>query len=63
LQVLQTHPDPKPAIALLGESFDMLEEDLEEERFYVTVRRGYWAAADNAPARKIAEALIQTLDF
>jgi HEAT repeat protein len=63
LKVLQAQPDPKPAIALLGESFDMLEEDLEEERFYVTVRRGYWAATENAPARKIAEALIQTLDF
>jgi HEAT repeat protein len=63
LKVLQAQPDPKPAIALLGESFDMLEEDLEEERFYVTVRRGYWAAAENAPARRIAEALIQTLDF
>jgi HEAT repeat protein len=63
LKVLQAQPDPKPAIALLGESFDMLEEDLEEERFYVTVRRGYWAAAENAPARKIAETLIQTLDF
>ncbi len=63
LKVLQAQPDPKTAIALLGESFDMLEEDLEEERFYVTVRRGYWAAAENAPARKIAETLIQTLDF
>lgn len=63
LKVLQAQPDPKPAIALLGESFDMLEEDLEEERFYVNVRRGYWAAPENAPARKIAETLIQTLDF
>ena len=33
-----------PAIVLLGEAFDMLEEDLEEERFFATVRRGYWAA-------------------
>ena len=63
LQVLQPQPDPKPAILLLGESFDMLEEDLEEERFYAAVRRGYWAAPVNAPARKIAETLIQTLDF
>ena len=63
LKVLQAEPDPKPAMLLLGESFDMLEEDLEEERFYATVRRGYWAAAEKSPARNIAEALIQTLDF
>ena len=63
LKVFQARPDPKPAILLLGESFDMLEEDLEEERFYVTVRRGYWAAPANAPSRKLAESLIQTLEF
>jgi HEAT repeat protein len=63
LQVLQTQADPKAAVLLLGESFDMLEEDLEEERFYATVRRGYWAAPVKGPARKIAETLIQTLDF
>lgn len=63
LKVLQAERDPGPAIALLGESFDMLEEDLEEERFYVAVRRGYWAAPAASPGRKIAETLIQTLDF
>jgi HEAT repeat protein len=63
LKVLQAQADPKPAILLLGESFDMLSEDLDEERFYAAIRRGYWAAPVNAPARKIAEALIQTLEF
>jgi HEAT repeat protein len=63
LKVLQARTDPKPAILLLGEAFDMLEEDLDEERFYVTVRRGYWAAPDNSPGRKLAETLIQTLEF
>ncbi len=63
LKVLQARTDPKPAIVLLGEAFDMLEEDLDEERFYVTVRRGYWAAPENSPARKLAETLIQTLEF
>jgi len=63
LNVLQSQKDPKPAILLLGESFDMLEEDLDEERFYAAVRRGYWAAPENAPARRLAEALIQTLEF
>ena len=41
----------------------MLEEDFEEERFFVTVRRAYWAAAAGSPARKIAETLIQRLEF
>jgi HEAT repeat protein len=63
LKVLQAQPDPKPAILLLGEAFDMLEEDLDEERFYAAVRRGYWAAPENAPARTLAEALFQTLEF
>jgi HEAT repeat protein len=63
LNVLEKQPDPKPGIVLIGEAFDMLEEDLEEERFFATVRRGYWAAADGSPARKIAAALIQTLEF
>jgi HEAT repeat protein len=52
-----------PAIELLREAFDMLEEDMEEERFYVTVRRAYWAAAASSPARKIADILIQKLEF
>jgi HEAT repeat protein len=63
LKVLEAQTDPKPAIVLLGEAFDMLEEDLLEERFFVLVRRGYWAAPDGSPARKIAAALIQTLEF
>lgn len=63
LKVLEAQKDPKPAIRLIGEAFDMLEEDLEEERFFATVRRGYWAAAEKSPARRIAEALIQTLEF
>ena len=63
LTVLQKQANPAPAVALLGEAFDMLEEDLEEERFYVAVRRAYWGAPQDAAVRKIAAALIQTLDF
>jgi HEAT repeat protein len=63
LKVLEAQADPKGAIVLLGEAFDMLEEDLEEERFFVAVRRGYWAAPAGSSPRKIAAALIQTLDF
>ena len=63
LQVLETQQDLGAAIELLREAFDMLEEDFEEERFFVTVRRAYWAAAAGSPARKIADTLIQRLEF
>jgi HEAT repeat protein len=50
-------------IDLLREAFDMLEEDFEEERFFATVRRGYWQAAAGSPARVTADALIKKLEF
>ena len=52
-----------PAIELLREAFDMLEEDFEEERFFVTVRRAYWQAAEGSARRKAAERLIKALEF
>jgi HEAT repeat protein len=63
LAALQTHKDVAGALTLLAEGFDMLEEDLEEEQFFVAVRREYWAAAEGAPFRKLAEQLITKLDF
>ena len=39
LKTLQARPDQAGAIGILAEAFDMLEEDLEEERFFVAVRR------------------------
>lgn len=63
LKVLEAQADLKPATELLGEAFDMLEEDFEEERFFVTVRRGYWRAAEGTSTRKVADALIQKLEF
>jgi hypothetical protein len=63
LQVLQNRKDQAAAIGLVAEGFDMLEEDLEEEQFFVTVRRGYWAAPDGSPVRRLSEQLIAKLDF
>jgi HEAT repeat protein len=63
MRVLEQQAQLDPAIELLREAFDMLEEDLEEEQFFVTVRRAYWAAAASSPARKVAGALIQKLEF
>jgi hypothetical protein len=63
LQVLQAQKDPAGALSLLAEGFDMLEEDLEEEQFFAAVRRGYWAAAEGSPVRRLSEQLINKLDF
>ena len=52
-----------PAIELLREAFDMLEEDFDEERFFAAVRRAYWQAPAGSPARTVADALIRKLEF
>jgi HEAT repeat protein len=63
MSFLDKYKDQHNAVELLAEGFDMLEEDLEEEQFFVTVRKGYWAAADSSPVRKLSEQLIATLNF
>jgi len=63
LKVLEKQKDPSAALELLREAFDMLEEDFEEERFFVFVRRTYWQSAAGSPPRKAADALIQKLEF
>ncbi len=63
LKVLENDAVREPAIELLREAFDMLEEDYDEERFFATVRRAYWQAPANSPARRVADALIQKLEF
>jgi HEAT repeat protein len=63
LKVLETRKDRDQAVSLIAEGFDMLEEDLEEERFFALVRRTYWSAADRSPTRSLCEYLITKLDF
>jgi len=63
LKYLESRPDQDAAAGIVAESFDMLEEDLEEERFFVTVRKTYWAAPDGSATRKLCELLINKLDF
>lgn len=63
LEVLEAQDDLAAAIELLREAFDMLEEDFEEERFFVAVRRAYWAAPAGSRGRTIADTLIQRLEF
>jgi hypothetical protein len=64
LKVLATRADSQPAIALVGDAFDMLSsEDFEEERFGAEVRRALASAPAGAPARRVAEALIKELEY
>jgi HEAT repeat protein len=64
LGALASRPaDQDKAIELLRDAFDMLEEDFAEEMFYVTVRRAYWTAPEGSAARKLAEAVLQKLEF
>jgi len=63
VKLLASRTDLRDAALLMRDAFDMLEEDYEEERFFATVRRTYWQAAEGSPQRKVADALIQVLEF
>ena len=60
---LETRTDLAAAALVLRDAFDMLNEDLEEERFFMTARAAFWAASDQSQARAVAEELIRTLEF
>ena len=63
MTMLEKHPNRENAIVLLAEGFDILEEDLDKERFFAFTRRTYWESADNAPRRALMQTLIGKLDF
>ena len=63
LKVLETEALRTPAIDLLREAFDMLEEDFDEERFFATVRRTYWQSPAGSAPRAVADTLVRRLEF
>lgn len=63
LAALTRAVEPKAALMLMRDGFDMLEEDFNEEQYYVAIRRAYWKTPEGGPARKVAESLITTLEF
>jgi HEAT repeat protein len=63
LSLLEKHPDRGRAIALVAEGFDMLEEDLDKERFFARTRRTYWESKEGSPTRDLMEILIGQLAF
>ena len=63
LKAMETRANREPAIKLVRDAFDLLAEDFEEERFYVNIRRAFWAAPEASPRRQAAQALIDILEF
>ena len=63
LAALERASDPKAALLLLREGFDMLSEDLAEERFYARIRALYWQAPEGSPARTRIQRVMTALDF
>jgi len=63
LGALERASDPKAALLLVRDGFDMLSEDLAEERFYARLRALYWQAPEGSPARTRIQRVITALDF
>jgi hypothetical protein len=63
LAALGRAADPRAALLLLRDGFDMLSEDLAEERFYARIRALYWQAAAGSPERTRIQRVMTALDF
>ncbi|MEQ1726992.1 MAG: HEAT repeat domain-containing protein [Vicinamibacterales bacterium] len=63
LALLKVVPGRADAIALMAEGFDMLEEDLDKERFFALVRRTYWESPEGSTDRQLMQTLLGKLDF
>src|SRR5262245_60363261 len=63
MSILEKRADRTGAIELVGEGFDMLEEDLDKERFFAFARRTFWASKDVSPTRELMQTLIGKLNF
>jgi HEAT repeat protein len=63
MTLLEQLPERDNALVLIAEGFDMLEEDLDKERFFALVRRTFWESPENSPRRALMQTLIGKLDF
>jgi hypothetical protein len=60
---LEKAPNQAGALSLLAEGVEMLEEDLDKERFFSLARRMYWDASEGSATRALMQTLIGKLDF
>ena len=63
MTLLEKQADRANALELLAEGFDMLEEDLDKERFFAIARRTYWESPAGSPRRVLMQSIIGKLDF
>ena len=63
LSYLETRTDLDEAVLVIRDGFDMLDEDFEEERFFMIARVLFWTNSDGSRARAVAATLIEMLDF
>lgn len=63
VEALASARDLESAVLLVRDGFDMLDEDFDEERFFVEMRRTFWESPEGDPRRAVAERLIQILEF
>jgi len=63
LSFLETRPDIEEAALVIRDGFDMLDEDLEEERFFIAVRTKYWDVPAESATRLLTDRLIAVLEF
>jgi hypothetical protein len=63
IAVLERRTDVAQVAELLLEGFDILSEELAEERFGAEIRRAYWSSPAGSPRRAVVEALIRKLEF
>jgi HEAT repeat protein len=61
--VIEKRMDRDAAMTLLAEGFDMLEEDLDKERFFALARRTYWDSSEGSPTRALMQRLIGKMEF
>lgn len=63
LQALEERGAPEAELLLLRDAFDMLDEDMAEERFQAHLRGAYWRGAEGSATRAVAEAALRVLEF
>jgi HEAT repeat protein len=63
MSLLEKSPNRDGTLVMVAEGFDMLEEDLDKERFFAQVRRTFWESPAGSPRRALMQTLIGKLDF